>query len=123
MQRSRVSELLASKRSVSPDTAQRLAKFFRMRAEVWMGMQAAWELQQVQVDDEIVPLDPPGFILGPRGATPIPVRARRPAPVLRVPTDWDERMSREPAQEGAPMEHVEVRYANGTRALVAREKA
>lgn len=116
MPRSRVSDLLTGKRAITADTAARLAMFFRMKAEFWMSLQADWDLYQTPLPDEIVPLDPPGFLLGPAGATPIPTRRRTRPLHLRIPLH---QTSTEPeAQEAAV--HEEVRYADGTRALVAR---
>lgn len=116
MPRSRVSDILSGKRAITADTAMRLALFFRMRPEFWMSLQADWELHQTQLQDEIVPLDPPGFLLGPSGATPIPTRRRTRPPLLRVPLHQD---SAAPERRSAAV-HDEVRYADGTRALVAR---
>ncbi len=123
MPRSRVSDILAGKRGISADTAMRLAAFFRMDAETWMALQASWELHRAGRDDAIVPLDPPGFLLGPLGATPLPAARRPRPPVLVVPQDHEARM----AEEGADprrhsIKHEELRYADGTRALVARSE-
>ena len=74
MPRSRVSEILAGKRAISADTALRLAAFFRMEPEAWMALQSDWDLHQATPDERIEPLDPPGFLLGPLGATRIPRR-------------------------------------------------
>jgi len=112
--RSRVSDLLSGKRSITADTAMRLAAFFRMEPEAFMALQADWDLHQTRLDDGIVPLDPAGFVLGPLGATPIPTRQRPRPPELRAPVD--ETRPSEPAR----VEHEEVRYADGTRALVAK---
>lgn len=114
--RSRVSDILSGKRAITADTAMRLALFFRMRPEVWMSLQADWDLHQTQIQDAIVPLDPPGFLLGPAGATPIPSRRRTRPPHLRVPLHQD---STAPETQKAAI-HEEIRYADGTRALVAR---
>ena len=120
MPRSRVSDLLAGKRSVSADTAMRLAAFFRMEPEAFMALQAAWDLHQVQKDDTIVPLDPPGFLLGPMGATPLPQRGRPRPPHLRVPADLATPVAHEPSIYGPCVVHEEIRYPDGTRALVAK---
>jgi addiction module HigA family antidote len=121
MPRSRIADILAGKRAISADTAKRLAALFRMDPEAWMALQAAWELHQVELDNAIAPLDPPGFLLGPSGATPIPA-ARRPRPLsLHVPEDFEASVAeeREPEQRRR-RQHEEVRYADGTRALVSR---
>src|SRR5687767_3534022 len=41
----RVSEIVNGKRAVTPDTALRLARFFRTTAEFWMGMQTTYDLE------------------------------------------------------------------------------
>lgn len=117
MPRSRVSDILSGKRSITADTAKRLALFFRMRPEFWLSLQADRDLHQTHVHDEICPLDPPGFLLGPSGATPIPTRRRTRPPHLRVPLQE----SAAPEVQEAVV-HDELRYADGTRALVARRR-
>ena len=112
--RSRVSDLLSGKRSITADTAMRLAAFFRMEPEAFMALQADWDLHQTHLDDAIVPLDPPGFVLGPMGATRIPRKQRPRPPQLRAPVK-----AARPS-EAPRVEHEEVRYADGTRALVAK---
>ena len=119
MPRSRVSDILAGKRRISADTALRLAAYFRMEAEDWMALQAAWDLSQAEPDLQVGPLDPVGFLLGPLGATSIAsLRPRRPA--LQVP----DRARRDVVADApSPLPravHDEVRYADGTRAMVAR---
>ena len=44
--RRRLNELIREKRSVTPDTALRLARLFGTTAEFWLDAQAAWDLQQ-----------------------------------------------------------------------------
>ena len=41
----RVSEIVRATRSVTPDTALRLARYFGTSAEFWMGMQATYDLE------------------------------------------------------------------------------
>jgi len=41
----RVSEIVNGKRAITPDTALRLARYFRTSAEFWMGMQATYDLE------------------------------------------------------------------------------
>lgn len=121
MSRSRVSDILAGRRAITADTAMRLAALFRMEPEAWMALQADWDLHQVEPDRAITPLDPVGFLLGPSGATPIAPSRRPSPPSLRVPEDFEARGAeeREPEQRQRSR-HVEVRYADGTRALVSR---
>lgn len=47
----RISELLRGRRGVTADTALRLGRFFGTGPEVWMALQAAYDLQQV--DDAV----------------------------------------------------------------------
>lgn len=123
MPRSRVSEILAGKRALTADTAKRLAAFFRMEAEAWMALQSDWDLEQAGFHGSIVPLDPPGFLVGPLGATQLPARPRARPPHLRIPGS----RKNGPKDDGEletrdRMEHHEVRYSDGTRALVATRK-
>ena len=41
----RINDVVREKRSVSPDTALRLAKFFGGDAQSWLNMQAAYDLK------------------------------------------------------------------------------
>jgi len=40
----RISQIIAGKRSVSPDTALRLARYFRTSPEVWLNLQMQYDL-------------------------------------------------------------------------------
>ncbi len=120
MPRSRLSDLLAGKRRITADTAKRLAAAFRMEPGEWLALQAAWDLQQTPDDPSIEPLDPPGFLVGPAGATPLP-RPRRPTRLeLRVPEQYEVPEDARRLLEERPVEHDEVLYADGTRALIAK---
>jgi addiction module HigA family antidote len=44
----RVSEIVNGKRSVTPDTALRLARYFGTSAEFWVGMQATYDLEMAR---------------------------------------------------------------------------
>ena len=44
--RRRVNELIRGKRGVTPDTAVRLAGYFRTEPEFWMQLQIAWDVHQ-----------------------------------------------------------------------------
>lgn len=44
--RRRVNELIRGKRGVTPDTAVRLAAYFRTEPEFWMHLQIAWDVHQ-----------------------------------------------------------------------------
>jgi addiction module HigA family antidote len=41
----RVSEIVNGKRAITPDTALRLARYFKTSAEFWMGMQTTYDLE------------------------------------------------------------------------------
>lgn len=62
MPATRVGEILHGRRSVSPDTALRLARFFGTSAEFWLNLQAAYDLSKARmelgasIDDEVAPL-------------------------------------------------------------------
>ena len=43
--RTRIERLVAKKTAVTPDTALRLAKYFRSSPELWMNMQAGYDLK------------------------------------------------------------------------------
>ncbi|MGS2722938.1 HigA family addiction module antitoxin [Porticoccus sp. GXU_MW_L64] len=44
----RVNELINKKRGVTPSTALRLARFFDMSADFWLGLQMRWDLYKAQ---------------------------------------------------------------------------
>jgi addiction module HigA family antidote len=41
----RISEIVNGKRAVTPDTALRLARYFKTSTELWMGMQTTYDLE------------------------------------------------------------------------------
>jgi addiction module HigA family antidote len=45
----RINEIILGKRGITADTALRLARYFGMSAEFWMGLQMDYELQ-VEID-------------------------------------------------------------------------
>jgi addiction module HigA family antidote len=47
----RVSEIVNGKRAITPDTALRLARYFRTSPEFWIGMQATYDLERAR--DEV----------------------------------------------------------------------
>ena len=64
MPATRVGEILHSRRSISPDTALRLARFFGTSAEFWINLQAAHDLSKARAElahtlREIEPIDLP----------------------------------------------------------------
>ena len=44
----RVNELVKGKRGMTPGTALRLAKFFKVSADFWMTLQLRWDLHHAQ---------------------------------------------------------------------------
>jgi len=58
--KSRIAEILARKRPVTPDTALRLARLFRTSAKLWLGLQADYDLEQVQtlIESELSGIEP-----------------------------------------------------------------
>ncbi len=52
MPATRVGEILHGRRSVSTDTALRLARFFGTSAEFWLNLQAAHDLSKARLERE-----------------------------------------------------------------------
>ncbi len=48
----RINEIVHEQRSVSPDTALRLARFFGTTAEVWVGLQAEYDLRVARYEHQ-----------------------------------------------------------------------
>jgi len=123
MPRSRVSEILAGKRAITADTAQRLGALFRMAPEHWLALQADHDLHRAPRHTAIVPLDPPGVLIGPLGVTRLPTTPlKRPvlvAPQATVRALAAEASSPHYAAQRTPTTHHEVTYEDGTRALIA----
>jgi len=46
--RRRVNELVCGKRSITPDTAVRLAQYFETDVEFWLQLQFAWDVHQAR---------------------------------------------------------------------------
>ena len=59
---SRVTAIIRGKRSVSPDTALRLARYFGTSADFWLGLQKEYDLRKArsefgqQIEEEVHPL-------------------------------------------------------------------
>ena len=123
--RSRISEILAGHRGISPDTAARLAALFRVDPQIFLTMQAAWDLEHVQQHPPIEPLDTTGFLVGSMGVMPIPD-----PPVKQAPTTApfsQELLARLRAKAAlspkmGEREWVAVTYPSGQRALESRPK-
>lgn len=88
----RISDIVAGKRGVTPDTALRFAKYFGTTPELWLRLQADYDLYvavtttwrtaepKVAVFEQRAPLAAPGSApLSPSGAGPAP-KAAAPAP-------------------------------------------
>lgn len=64
MPATRIGEILHERRSVSPDTALRLARFFGTSAEFWLNLQAAHDLSRTRresgraIQREVQPFEP-----------------------------------------------------------------
>ena len=59
----RLNEIVNGRRSVTPDTALRLARVLGMSADFWLGLQQDWDLWQAMhgdAADEIAQLEPLG---------------------------------------------------------------
>ena len=48
--RRRVNEIVNGRRGLTPDTALRLARYFRTGPELWLHLQAAWDLHRAKVE-------------------------------------------------------------------------
>lgn len=48
----RINEIVMEKRSISADTALRLARFFGTTAELWTGLQSDYDLRLVRYEKE-----------------------------------------------------------------------
>lgn len=48
----RLNEIVRGKRSVTPDTALRLARVLGMSADFWLGLQQDWDLWHAMKSDE-----------------------------------------------------------------------
>lgn len=46
----RINEIVQGKRSITADTALRLAKYFGVSESLWMGLQADYDLEQARKD-------------------------------------------------------------------------
>ena len=61
----RLNEIIKGRRSVTPDTALRLARVLGMPADFWLGLQSDWDLWQAMHSDgardieELIPLEMP----------------------------------------------------------------
>lgn len=44
----RISEILRGRRSISPDTAARLGRYFRTSPQLWLNLQMAYDLEELE---------------------------------------------------------------------------
>jgi addiction module HigA family antidote len=56
----RINEIVNKRRGITPSTALRLAKYFRMSADFWMNLQLRWDLYYAQRNegDELKKIQP-----------------------------------------------------------------
>jgi addiction module HigA family antidote len=56
----RINEIINKRRGITPSTALRLSKYFRMSADFWMNLQLRWDLYYAQQDegDELKKIHP-----------------------------------------------------------------
>ena len=47
VQQTRISEIIRGERSVTPDTAVRLGKYFGTTAKLWLNLQSQYDLEQI----------------------------------------------------------------------------
>ena len=50
VQQTRVGEILAGRRTITADTALRLARYFGTTPQLWMNLQAQYDLQRAEAD-------------------------------------------------------------------------
>ncbi len=59
----KINEIVHGKRAITADTALRLSRYFGTSAELWMNLQALYDLEktrdeiEAQLEKEVVPLD------------------------------------------------------------------
>jgi len=122
MPRSRISEILSGTRRITPDTALRLAAFFRMKPNFWLALQAEWDLARCDKPPSVEPAETPGFLVGPKGAMPLPAGSSQSPPSVKVSSSLLEQLeaAAEPHDQDHDREWVEVRYPSGLRGLESR---
>ncbi len=49
----RINEIIHAKRGVTPSTALRLAKYFRMSPDFWLNLQQRWDLFHAQQKEQV----------------------------------------------------------------------
>ena len=121
--RSRLSEVLSGRRGISVDTARRLGLYFGVDPQVFLQRQTAWDLAQLPSVD-IEPADTRGFLVGPRGVTPIPKATRKSSTAAVVSSSMLARL-RAKASETPELESrelVHTTYANGQRAVESKAR-
>lgn len=48
--RRRINEIVNGRRGLTPDTALRLARYFKTGPELWLHLQAAWDLHRARIE-------------------------------------------------------------------------
>jgi addiction module HigA family antidote len=56
--RTRVERLVREETAVTADTALRLAKYFDMTPAFWLGLQATFDIETTDIDEEIAEITP-----------------------------------------------------------------
>jgi len=69
----RITAIIAGKRGITADTALRLARYFGTSAEVWMGLQADYDLQ---IERDLHGAEIERSVLVPQTATDVVARIR-----------------------------------------------
>ena len=68
----RIGQILRAKRSVTTDTALRLARYFGTSAEFWVNLQAAYDLSKARLEtDSIIKRDVEPLVLEALGGQPL----------------------------------------------------
>lgn len=118
----RISDIVAGKRGVTPDTALRFAKYFGTTAELWLRLQADYDLYVARTttwrdsEPKVAEFEPSGDA-GTHTAAP-PVTTAEPAPVSPPSGDYPREVN--PADNG-PAENVVPSPEYGQQSEVAPE--
>lgn len=127
----RVTRIIKGDRSITPDTAARLAQFFGVPADWWMQMQTKYDLENEidleRIEAEVVPAErPANCAIGPNGVRffeAVGDTNQNP----RSASVSDELLRRlraraKPRDDGSRRQVKSVDYGNGYRAIVGIEQ-